>query len=281
MTMFDLPVIAKVMMANPSLFRSTQDNLIQGYVSKMAMLHYAKNGMLDADFLKFEGQAIPREGDGDLEVTFYGISQGGVLGAGYNAMMGTTRLLTRSILGSAGTPFALILSRSSDFSIFNNMMLLNFYNSRHVRIMLSVIQHAWDGIEAGGLLAPPVRELAPPVLMQAGLGDAEVSSVAGEVLARAYEANVLPGKPKEVFGLETVSGARGGFPGPRSALTEIMYDSEFRSITNTFEPAEYNSVHKCVRRDYALQQQIITFIDEGTIVDPCASDNCFRSQAWC
>lgn len=35
MSMFDLPIIAKVLIADPSLFRATLDNLIQGYVSMM------------------------------------------------------------------------------------------------------------------------------------------------------------------------------------------------------------------------------------------------------
>ena len=281
MSMFDLPIIAKVLMADPSLFSATRDNLIQGFVSKMAMLHYAKNGMLSAEFLKFDGLAIPVANGGDVEVSFYGISQGGVLGAGYNAMMGVTNLLQRSILGVPGTPFALILGRSTDFLVFNDIMLLNYYSSRHIRIMLSVIQHAWDGVEAGGLLAPPVNEPPPPVLIQAGLGDAEVPSVAAEILARAYKASLLPGSPKPVFGLDTVPGARAGNPGPGSALTEIMYDFEYRTVPRSNAPVPFNSVHNCVRQDYALQQQIVMFVDGEGIMDPCSADGCFRSQAWC
>jgi len=187
MSMFDLPIIMKVLLADPSLFRATLDNLVQGFVAKMTMLHYVQNGMLEAEWMAFEGaeggmMRVPVTEN--LEINFYGISQGGILGAGYNAMMGVTGMLQRSILGVPGTPFALIMGRSADFEAFKNVMLLNFFNTRHVKIMTSLIQMAWDTLEAGGLLAPPVNEVVPPVLIQAGYGDVEVPVVSAHILAR-------------------------------------------------------------------------------------------------
>jgi hypothetical protein len=274
MSMFDLPIIMKVL-------RATLDNLVQGFVAKMTMLHYVNNGMLEADWLTFEGQdgmmRVPV--DENVEVNFYGISQGGILGAGYNAMMGITGLLQRSILGGAGTPFALILGRSADFKVFKNVMLLNFYNRRHVKILTSLIQMAWDTVEAGGLLAPPVSETSPPVLIQAGYGDVEVPVVSAQILARSYDAKLLPGRPRDVFGLDVSVAANGmGAPGPRSALTEVLYikeDDEKSGGTG------FNKVHYCVRQDVALQNQIVEFVNEGYIVDPCADDSCVRTQATC
>ncbi|GMI16432.1 hypothetical protein TrLO_g9253 [Triparma laevis f. longispina] len=287
MSMFDLPIIAKVLIADPSLFRATLDNLIQGYVSMMSMLHYVETKMLMdiPEFLHFEDSAgvlQPIPISDEVEVNFYGISQGGILGAGYNALMGVTGLLQRSILGVPGTPFALIMGKSTDFKVFNELMLLNFYSNREIRIMLSLIQMAWDTVEAGGLLAPTVSEEFPPVLIQAGLGDAEVPSMAAEVLARTYGAKILPGNPKDVYGCERVSAAGPGSVGPTSALTEVLYQHEYDSMpgADSDEPPDFNRVHYCVRQDTALQEQIVEFINEGVIVDPCEADGCLRERAW-
>ena len=281
MSMFDLPIIAKILLADPSLFQATLDNLIQGYASMLCMLHYVQTSMLTElpSFLYFNGQPIPV--DPDFEVSFYGISQGGILGAGYNAVMGATNLLKRSVLGVPGTPFALIMGKSADFEVFNNIMLLNFYSERDIRIMLSLIQMAWDTVEAGGLLAPPVSEIPPPVLIQAGLGDAEVPTMAAEVLARSYGAKTLPGTHRSVYGVPVASAAAGSNPGPRSALTEILYQKEFSGLPSDDTAPDFNMVHFCVRQDPALQEQIVEFINEGVIVDPCEVDGCVRTKAWC
>ena len=206
------------------------------------------------------------------------------MGAGYNAMMGVTQLLKRSVLGVPGTPFALIMGYSTNLEGFKRAMLLNFYNNRHVKVMVSLCQMGWDTVEAGGLLAPPINEPLPPVLIQAGFGDAEVTTVAAEILARSYGAKLLPGNPRPVFGLDVVQPANelsvDDEPGPRSAITEIMYTKEYNQ-GRLDGKINFNNVHYCVRQDSALQKQIVQFVSKGIIIDPCENDNCIRQQAWC
>jgi hypothetical protein len=287
MSMFDIPIIMKTLIADPSLFRSTLDNLIQGYVSKMCMLHYVRNRMLEEEWLRFgdgSDMRVPMAEEG-VSVNFYGISQGGILGAGYNAMMGITGLLERSALGSPGTPFSFIMGKSTDMDVFNNIMLLNFYSKRDVKIMVSVVQMIWDTVEASGWLAHQISETPPPVLIQAGLGDTEVPIASSEILARSYGASILTGNPRDVFGLTRVQGwEMGGAMGPSSAITEVVYErenAEAREREDDGESVMPNNVHWCVRKDPSLQLQIVEFFKDGRIVDPCISDNCIRTEAYC
>ena len=73
--------------------------------------------------------------------------------------------------------------------------------------------------------------------------------------------------------------------GPSSALTEILYQREVEEATKRAaegqEDGGFNKVHYCVRHDPALQQQIVEFFKDGRIIDPCISDQCIRSQAYC
>lgn len=282
MSVFDLPTVVRTLMAEPSLFESIRDNLIQGYGNKYALQHFARNGLFEMDAMRFNSKSIQfRERKGPSYV-FYGISQGGILGAGYTALSGVTGLIDRGILGVPGTPFVLILSRSLKFLLlYDNVLLLNFQNNRHVRIFLSIVQSAWDPVEASAALAPPIREPVPRLLLQAGLGDNIVPSVAAEALARGLNARLLPYSPRDVFGLTTGKAADGSQDGPNATFTELMYDDVYKSLPEKNIASPSNNVHFCVRRDPAMVKQVVEFINSGRVLDPCVADGCHRKDHGC
>mmetsp|Transcript_3492 Transcript_3492/g.4021 ORF Transcript_3492/g.4021 Transcript_3492/m.4021 type:complete len:301 (+) Transcript_3492:2349-3251(+) len=283
MSLYDLPIIVKTLLSDPSFFQVIRDNLIQGYSNKIALQHFAKHSLLDKDWLKFETKEIYTQPTTYLQpkMIFYGISQGGILGAGYSALLGSTSLLDQSILGAPGTPFALVLTRSHDFVFYNYLFRLNLYNNRHVRIILSFFQMGWDSVGASGHLSPPlIDENIPRVLIQAGFGDSEVTTISAAVLARAYKASLLPGHPIGVFGLSVEQAANDTFSGPKSAFTEILYEDDRQNLPKTnVPPAKSTPVHQCIRHDARLQQQIVEFINNGRIIDPCAGNRCKFKKA--
>ena len=59
--------------------------------------------------------------------------------------------ITRGVLGVSGTEFALVLSRSVDFTEFYSILQLQLWAEIDVRIYLTVIQQLWDAGESGGL----------------------------------------------------------------------------------------------------------------------------------
>lgn len=230
--------------------------------------------------LMFERNQIKFQDHKDPSVVFYGISQGGILGAGYTALLGSSDTIDRSILGVPGAPMAFILSRSGDFGLYNKLMLLNFYNNRHIRIYLSLFQMAFDSVGASGHLAGSINdENIPRVLIQAGIGDSKVSYIAAEILARAFGAVRLPNSPREVFGVPEDESADSNSQSSKSVLTELLYIDEATSLPqiNTIPPS--NNVHFCVRHDLALRSQIAEFINSAKITNPCNIDQCIRQAA--
>lgn len=274
MSSFDMPVAIKTLLSSPNLFQAVRDNLIQGYSNKLALQHFSQNGMLkwlgvyDAEDIQ-EANARPVS-------VFYGISQGGILGGGYMAL--SNGLIDRGILGSPGTPFASILTRSTLFMGYDILLLFNFYNNRHVRIMLSLFQMGWDSVESCGLLAPPISEPLPRILLQTGMGDPVVPSIAAEAMARAMNASTLLNNPRIVFDLPTTSPGNETSMGPKVTLSELFYEKEYESLPldNTRPPG--NSVHWCVRWDDKMIHQIEMFVNTGMIIDPCESDGCYRDS---
>lgn len=284
MSIFDLPVVIKTLLSKPRLFRAVRDNLIQGYSNKFALLHFTQSGMLDLDWFQFETstgatQAVPTYSGNPPVSTFYGISQGGILGAGYAALSGTTGLIDRAILGVPGTPFSLIMTRSLDFTGYDVLMLLNLYNNRHVRALLALVQMGWDSVEGSGVLALPVREPIPRMLLQCGLGDVVVPTIAAEALARGLNASTLPNNPRSIYGIPISDAATDTQDGPKVTLTEMLYEMEYATLPRDDTKADSNSVHECVRRDFVLIWQVSEFINTGRIVDVCVKEGCRRSHS--
>ena len=290
MSTYDLLLVVKVLVSKPHQFESIRDNLIQGYGSKYALQHFARNALLSMDWFKF--QTSPTDNNCSLQFAtkyksdvpahvFYGISQGGILGAGYTALSGVTGLIDRSIIGSGGTSFALVMTRSRDFLLYDHLLLINFYTNRHVRMLLALVQMAWDSVEGSGVLAQPVIERYPATLLQAGIGDGIVSSYSSEVLSRAYNASMLVNNPSHVFGLPITKNIQF----LNATLTEIMYSNEFNLISadNDIKKSMKNSIHLCLRRDVALNQQIVKFINDGIVTNPChrSMADCQRSSIVC
>jgi hypothetical protein len=236
-----------------------------------------------------------------------------VLGGAYAALAGARGLLDGTILGNPGTPFSLLMPRSDIFPFYEALMLLNLRYKRHVRIVLSLMQMFWDGVEVSGVLSPPLTEPFPETyktVIYTGLGDSTVTTLGAEVLARAYGAAIVSvGGYQRPYGLASVKEAvapnngesgetKGSLLITRSRsngstlFTEILYEKEWKTIgassgsKNMAEEGRVvlpNDVHWCTRLDPALQHQINLFIREGIFINPCQDDanGCIRPNATC
>ena len=265
----------KTLTGNPNHFQSMRDNLIQGFADKLALQHFSRNGMLN--WIKIHGTNLLSENDTKHASIFYGISQGGILGGGFLALSSETNLIDRGVLGSAGTPFTAAFTRSLDFYGYDILMLFNFYNNRHVRLLLSLLQMGWDSVEVSGLLAPiSAYEALPPILMQTGLGDVEVPTNACESMARAMHASTLPNNARSIYGVPVTDGKENDHS--NVILTEIMYEEEYQGLPLDDIRPERNHVHTCVRNDATMIDQIVHFI-ASEVINPCEEDQCRRQSS--
>lgn len=281
MSSFDFFIVLKVLMARPALFQTVRDNLIQGYANKYALHHFAKNLLLEQDWFNFETEPgvfapIPYYKKRPPASVFYGLSQGAILGGGYATLSGPTKLIDRGVLGVPGASFTFIMSRSSDFTLYDSLLLRNLYNNRQVRILLALVQMAWDPTEGAGVLAEPLTEEFPPMLLQGGLGDPVVPTYAAEALTRAFGGAVLPHNPRtNVIGIPVKTG------GSRVTLTELKYQQDYQKLPLSNELPEHTQVHNCVRQDPAINAQIEEFFNTGRLIDICENDGCIREVAHC
>ncbi len=197
---------------------------------------------------------------------YYGNSQGGIYGGGY---LGMSTDLTRGILGVPGAPYGLLLPRSSDFSPYFLILLNKWEDHRDIMLNIGLMSMIWEPTEAGGWLrsmneTPGPGAPAKQVLLQAGIGDAQVSTLGAHIMARAYGAKTIAPETRPIWGVEE---ADGGFVG--SALVEWYYPDGATEPDENLPPDPEFDTHECPRREWAAKQQLLDFLVEGVVNQYC------------
>jgi hypothetical protein len=199
-------------------------------------------------------------------VGYYGNSQGAILGGAYTAISPD---LERVVLGVGGMPYALLLSRSSDFDPFFALFKQKFLDHRQITLLLVAVQTLWDPAEAGGfghqMNASPLPGTPPKdVLLQVARGDAQVTVLGAHVMARAYGASTVSPQTRPIWG---VSEQAPGFSG--SALVEYQYTDVPDEPYANIPPDDAYDTHECPRREPSAQLQLRDFLETGIVNHYC------------
>lgn len=199
------------------------------------------------------------------EVYYYGNSQGGILGGVYLAMSPT---IERGVLGVPGMPYSLLLSRSSDFTPFFALFQGIYREQEHISFWMALLQNLWDSAEPGGwgrqMTEDPIAGVpAKRVLVQDAIGDAQVTTIGAQNMARAYGASLIETPLAEIWGLDIQPS---GFAG--SALVEYEHGAPEVPFTNV-PPDDAFDTHEETRRTLAAQDQLNTFLTTGVVQQYC------------
>jgi hypothetical protein len=208
-----------------SNFSKLTDRMLQGFVNFVYLgraLDNSNGFRTDAAFrVDANGDGTP---DGSaIEATnnlyYEGISQGAIMGGALTALEPD---FTQSVLDVTGMNYSTLLSRSTDSSQYLETPGLGLYShyprQNERQLIFSLMQLIWDRGEADGyaehMTSDPLPQTpAHHVLLQAAVGDFQVSNLTAEVEARTIGANVYepaldPGRHWDVdpfLGLSPVS----------------------------------------------------------------------------
>lgn len=261
----DVGETSLLLVERPGDFPVIPERLHQAWIDAAAALRAMRGALGQDPALQVAGVPVVDP----EQFAFYGVSQGAVLGGGY---LGFSPDHHRGALGVPGTPFQLLLPRSTNFTPFYRVLATKHGDGRNVALLVTLFQQRWDAGETAGW----VSELAArgtPVLIQTGTHDAQVSPIGARVLARALGAGSLVGAQA---GLAAVSG-------PQSGSTFVEWD-----YTDTPEVGPENvppdgdfDTHQCVRREPLMQEQLVGFLRTGVVEDVCAGGACAGTSAHC
>ncbi len=241
------------------------ERIMQGMANQLALAYAARTTLLDLPELQ-RGDGSPIfEGGGEI---FYGISQGHILGGTYTAISPFVR---RAVLGSGGANFSMMMYRSIAFGAFRLLIDVSIESPIDRQKFAALLQLTMDRVDpltyAPYLLSDP-PDGAPDdrqVLIQTGLADSSVPTIAAHLHARALGIPHLQPAPRTIWGVPAMDG-----PLP-SAIVEADFGYEPNPRPETFPP---NEVHEEVRRTPALQEQIDRFLMEGGLVEHTCDGVC-------
>jgi len=255
---YDEPILAKYMLSDWSNFKSIPDGINQGMLNVAMTIKLLKTShFLNHESVMAGGTPLIDQN----RIGYWGNSLGGILGGGYLAR---SHHIPRGVLGVPGAPLSLILTRSRDFGDWHTVLTkLVFFNWRSVRMSLVLAQMLWDNAESSGWLTEMVRK-NKLVLFHDALGDAEVTPLAAQLMARAYNCSTVVPETRSIFG---VSEKVAPFVG--SAIVEWKYD-DTPPVPDQDIPPTGKNTHECPRRMREAQNQIKKFLEEGLIEQYCS-----------
>jgi len=268
---------AAAILADPTNFSTLADRLLQGHLNTLYLGRLMKHpGGLVSD-PAFRTNADEPLLDVD-ELSYYGISQGGIMGPVSTAIATDWN---RGVFGVPGVNYSTLLNRSVDFDTFQLILDPAFPDKLDQAVVLLAIQMLWDRGEGNGYVNH-FREPLPGLdrksgLIQGALGDFQVANVAMDVMARSMGASVGSGAAEvrstdvdPFWGIDRIE----SYPFDGSAVFLFDSGTPLPPITNT-PPRDGVDPHEDVRRAAAAYDQVAAFLQpDGAVIDTCAGGPC-------
>ncbi len=176
------------------------DRLQQAHLNFIALARMALKRLPKEEQLKLNGKNLI---DGK-EIYYLGISNGGIQGG---TLMALSPDILRGTLNVGGAAWALLMSRSANFQPLAVIMKVYYPNPVDRQLLIALLQSYFDYIDpityAPYLLKKPETFKVPPkkILIQEGLGDAQVPNLATRLWARTLGLDGIAPMIEKVLGV--------------------------------------------------------------------------------
>jgi hypothetical protein len=259
----------------PSFTDRLQQSMLNQLFLARLMIH-PQGFVSDAAFQDMFGDPVIDTSD----VFYDGNSQGGIFGG---TLMAVSQDITRGVLGVPGMNYSLLLTRSSDFTVYKAFLYPAYQNELQRPLGLALIQMLWDRSDPNGyahhMTDDPLPNTPPhKVLIQVAFGDHQVANVATEVEARTIGASIY--QPALAAGRHSDVDPYFDIPAiptdPFDGSAMIIWDSGAATppIEN-IEPTAGDDPHSDPRNSVIARQQKSAFLQTGgTVVDVCSGSPC-------
>ncbi len=242
-------------------FATVPERLVQGITNALLAMRLMLTGIGTHEAFQVDGRSVV-----DTSAGFYtGDSQGGIFGGTYMAL---TTDVERGILGVPGQPYNLILNRSVDFDPYLSLLRQAYTEGPNIQLALATIQMLWDRAEPGSFTSHIMNDPLPgtpshQVILQAAMGDHQVSTLGAHVMARAIGAMTIGPQTRSIWGIEEATAPHMG-----SAIVEFDYGLPPDPIFNIPQRAG-DDPHGRVRRNPRALAQTLRFFETGEITHTC------------
>jgi hypothetical protein len=272
MSVIDLAAVARAL-TDVTRADEVMEVVEQGIVNHIALVRALRTSFAQRLFV---GGNPTRSLVDPARVFYYGLSQGGILGA---TVMAYEPTITRGVLGAGAANYATLLDRSSEWALYRRVLAGSYPDPLDVAMAVGLFQMRWDRVEGSGvastvLAGAPTGVPPKQLLVQIALGDEKVANVGSYWLARTMGIPILGPTPTTPWGLPVhPSPLAGG-----SAMVIMDGGAPAAPVANL--PAAALGVHDLPRKQLATWRQIKTFYATGQIVNEC-SGACLCQSGAC
>jgi hypothetical protein len=262
----DVPIIVSIIGGGDiGAFRTIPDRMCQGFLNMIFVTRMMRGAFAKDPAVQFNGKSAI-----DTTTSYYfGGSEGGILGATF---MAVTPDILRGGLEVAGQPYNLLLNRSVDYDIYGALIKQSYPNALDIQLLLGAVQMLWDRGEPTGYSKYIENDPLPgtpshEVLLQLSLGDHQVSTLGGHIMARAIGLSSLKPAVRPIFGIDEIDAPHQG-----SALIEYDFGNAPDPITNV-PPRDGEDPHGKMKGIPAAGQVLQNFLETGVVNQYC-TDTC-------
>ncbi len=248
------------------------ERIIQGIINYITLAQLVRGALASEVFTDDDGPLVDPG-----KLSFYGISQGHVLGATF---MAYDPFIERGVLAVGGGNWSLLFERSTHWGHFG-LMLGGAYPGVHNKvIMQALMQMAFDPTEnihmADRIFTDPIPGTpAKQLLLHMALGDCQVGNLSSEHQARTLGIPVLSPAFHQPYAVPVEAGPLA------NGLVQWDEKLEFTPPTTNLLNQVDNGTHDSVRRYSKVVEQIGIFVDTGEIVHTCGETPCDCAAGAC
>jgi hypothetical protein len=274
----DIGVVLQAL-GDMSAFRSLPDRLQQSMLNFLflgRLLKHPGGFSSDPAFQAADGTPLLDQ----RNLTFNGVSQGGILGG---ALTAVAQDWTRSFLGVPAMNYSTLLDRSVDFDPFSLVFDPNYPDWVDRQLAILLAQMLWDRGENDGYAQhltdnPYRRTPIHRVMLYEAFGDHQVANVATEVMARTIGAELrvpalAPGRSPDVrpfWGIDTIR----RLPDSRGSYLVVWdFGTPAPPLENVPNRAGTDP-HGQGRDQLDVLTLATTFLEQGRLVDTCGGGPC-------
>ncbi len=235
-------------------FNELTERASQGVANFLALLTLVQDGGL-LDDPELEGLADPDQ------VSWYGISLGGTLGA---VTLANTDRIERAVFHVGGAAWSMMLERSAAWTTFEPLLSLAVPEPEDRQQLYALSQLFWDPVDPVNY----AEELSgKPYLMQMSVGDDTVPNLVSAVLMRSTGWPLLQPCTDVPGQVDTVAL-------PQVAPVVTQFDPLMPLPPNENRPADLVGSHTEPRTWPSTQEQMATYLATGQVIHPCGEDPC-------
>lgn len=235
------------------------ERIVQGMVDFEALAALAKTKVATQILTDAAGASVA---DTSAELTYYGISQGSILGSTFYAI---DPVMTKAVLHVGGANWSVLFERSTNWAVLSLPFKGNYPDPLLQTMLEQVLQMGLDVIDPihWAPLASGPGTTRKQYLLHASIGDAQVTNLATYLQVRTMGIPMLTPSAETPFGMTMATGT------PMSAFMIIDESpTPLPPATNLLNDAG-NEAHENPRRRANVMDQIDAFLTDGTITNTC------------